>query len=476
VNARRLGPLAAALLLLGSLALPVRAAVAEFGTPSTESIYGGSVTFSQPVTLSEAPKRVEILLDFPGAIGPSVVEVPATVPGAQTLRYSLLMTDWQLLPNTTVTARWRITPVSGPTDVGPPVTMVYADTTKQWKTLDGTLIRLHWYSGSTAFARQALAVGEQGVRKAAAFLGVTEAEPIDFFVYGDARSFCTALLLGSTCNVAGKADPPIRTMFGRIPADQVASAEVARVIPHELTHLVFDTATRNPYRAPPDWLDEGLAVYLTEGFAPYYRAELDTAISQGTLQPLQAYTVTFPPEELYDRFLLAYAEAVSAVDFMVRKYGQPVLVRLIRSYAAGRTDDEAFSAATGLDVAGFEAAWLAGLGASAPTRYGPQPAPTGPLPRGWDGTAASTAPAPAASSAPAPAASSAPDAAASGSAASQSTPGAAQTTGGGPIDGPILLAIAAAGLALGGLLGYLRRRRKHPPARAPGADLPGAPE
>jgi hypothetical protein len=468
VIARRFGPLVATFLLLGPLAVPVRAAVAEFGTPSANSVYGTSVTFTQPVTLASAPKRIEVLLDFPGGRGPTVVEVSPSTPGPQTLHYALLQSDAQMFPNTKITARWRVTPPSGPAEVGPAVTVTYADTTRKWKTLDGPLIRLHWYSGSAAFAQQALTLGEQGVRKAANLLGVTETQPIDFFVYADSQSFCEALLMGSTCNVAGRAIVSNRTMFGLISANQIGSAEVARVIPHELTHLVFNTATQNPYHSPPDWLNEGLAVHLTEGVAPYYRVALTDAMSKGTLQPLTAYTITFPPEALYDRFLLAYAEGVSAVDFLVRKYGQPALVKLIRSYAAGRTDDEAFSAALGLDVAGFEAAWLGDLGATAPTRYGPQPAPTGPLPPGWSGAIASLGPEVAGSSAP--------GAAASGVAVSPPTPGGAATNGDGTSGGPILLAIAAVGLGLGGLLAYVRRRRGLRPADAPGPEPPGAGE
>ncbi len=88
----------------------------------------------------------------------------------------------------------------------------------------------------------------------------------------------------------------------------------------------------------------------------------------------------FPTAE--DRFRLAYGESVSAVDFLIRTYGQDALVQLISSYADGRTDDEAFKAAIGVDVDGFEAAWLADLHAATPVRQGPRPAPPGPLPRG----------------------------------------------------------------------------------------------
>ena len=47
------------------------------------------------------------------------------------------------------------------------------------------------------------------------------------------------------------------------------------------------------------------------------------------------------------RFVLAYAESASAVDFLIRTHGEDALVSLVRSYAEGRTDDEAFEAAIG---------------------------------------------------------------------------------------------------------------------------------
>jgi hypothetical protein len=71
------------------------------------------------------------------------------------------------------------------------------------------------------------------------------------------------------------------------------------------------------------------------------------------------------------------------VDFLVRKHGKDSLVSLVRSYADGVTDDEAFKAGIGQGVAAFQAAWLAKLGAKAPVAVGPQVGPPGPLPAGW---------------------------------------------------------------------------------------------
>ena len=73
---------------------------------------------------------------------------------------------------------------------------------------------------------------------------------------------------------------------------------------------------------------------------------------------------------------------------MIRTYGRDALVKLIRSYADGRTDDEAFRAALGLDMTAFGDAWFKDVNATPKTKSGPQPAPPGPVPSAWTGAVA----------------------------------------------------------------------------------------
>jgi hypothetical protein len=148
--------------------------------------------------------------------------------------------------------------------------------------------------------------------------------------------------------------------------------------------------------------------------------------------------------------VLAYAESVSAVDHIVATYGRDALVALIRSYQTGVTDNEAFEAALGVDMAGFETDWLRSVGASEPVRHGPRPAPPGPVPEGWSGAA------------PVPSVEPAGSAGAATSAPTSPAPGG--STSGFPAV-PIVLGLVVVAIAIGGLL--VMRRRSVTPGVSP---------
>ncbi len=441
---RLLRPLLAALLcasaLVPSLAQAVSAAGVTFGTPAASVTYGESIEFSVPVTAGEAIDRVELHLTFPDSLGPYIVEVAAPAGGTQTLRYTLDLTgDGHLVPNTTIVEQWVVFTGGGASVSSPELPVLYSDTTHDWKSVKGDLMTVHWYDGDDAFARRALAIGEKAIRDTSALLGVTESAPVDFFIYGDDASFRAALGPGTRENVGGQAHADIRTLFALITPDAINDPWVGVVVPHELVHLVFDTAVRNPYRFPPRWLNEGLAVYLSEGYTSSDQGRVANAVRSMDLIPLDALGGQFPTD--VDKTYLAYAESVSAIDYLVRTKGSDTLYGLVLGYKDGLTDDEAFTRALGTDLAGFQSGWLTELGAAAPVRYGPQPEPAGPLPAEWGEPGQTAAP---------------------GAPSAAVTPAAGPTSpaGGGSDAGQLYLAIALVVVAVGLGLALARRRTR----------------
>lgn len=435
---RRTGPagalviaLVATLLSLGSVASAAPVEV-QFGTGSARVTFARTIEFSQAVTLPPTPiRRVELLIHLEGDAGPRVRQVRgAGTLESGTLEHTFDLIDDHIYPNTDVIARFRITSEDGATTLGPEITLTYLDDRFEWRTADaqtpsGSTVRVHWYDGNAAFGARALEIARAGIAKSEARLRVTERDPIDFYIYGNDTDFYGALGPGTRENVGGVALSEIRTLFAQIRPGEIDDSWVEIVIPHELAHLVFHTAIDNPYHDPPRWLNEGLATYESEGYNGGDRLRVAEAVDNGTLIPLVGLSGLFPTT--YEQFALAYAESVSAVDFMVRKHGPDALVRLVRSYADGITDDEAFEAALGMTVAEFDAAWQRDLEVVTPTQYGPQPPPPGPLPTGWsrqpEGAPAPTA-TPVATSVPTPA----PTVAATASATTPSATAAPQAT------------------------------------------------
>jgi len=436
---------------------PVAAAdPVTFGTPKASSSFGVSIEFQQPVTLNAGASLVELLLQTPGAAGPNVTEIDQpTTTGQQTLRFSVDLTAGHIVPNTTFTARWRVTTADGKTWLGPELRHTYADDRVTWKTLEGNLVRVHWYVGSDAFGQRALRIGDEAVAETSKLLGVTETEPIDFYIYGDQDKFYDALGPGTRENVGGEAHSDIRTLFALITPGEINDPWVGIVVPHELTHLVFATAIENPYHEPPHWLNEGLAVYNSQGYEASDRSQVEGAARDGTIIPLSALAGAFPTTQV--RFFLGYAESVSAVDYMIRTYGQDHLISLIRSYSTGVSDDEAFSAALGVDTAKFEEDWLASLNAVEPVRHGPQPPPPGPLPEGWSGAAPNPSVVPGASGAPTTA---------------PASPGGPGTSSGLSLPTILVLLLVIGGVVAGGLVVYSRRATVSPDAPPPPSPPP----
>ncbi|MGP1673654.1 MAG: peptidase MA family metallohydrolase [Candidatus Limnocylindrales bacterium] len=448
-----------AMLAASSLvAAPVRAAEPAFGKPTIEGSLGDGLEVTQPATLDTVPDRVEVLLTYADAPGPLVAEVVApSSSGSTTLRHSVVGSDGHIYPNTPVTVRWRIT-TAGVAVLGPEVKTVFADERFDWKTVSGDLVRVHWYEGGTAFGERALRIGEDAMEEASRLLGVTEDEPVDFFIYADQDPFYDALGPGTRENVGGQANAEIRTMFALIGPSAIDDPWVAIVVPHELVHLVFNTAVENPYHFPPRWLNEGLAQYLSQGYDAGSRSAVESAGRAGELIPLDGLGGQFPTSA--ERFGLAYSESVGAVDYLIRTHGQDALVSLIRSYADGRTDDEAFSAAIGVDVAGFNDAWLADLGAAKPTRHGPQPDPAGPLPAAWAGASGDPG-----SPTTAPGATAIP-----GSSGAPAAPAA--SSGAGPPSILVIVGVVLLIAVIGGIL-VLRRARSRREVPVPPPVVPG---
>ena len=202
-------------------------------------VFGERIVFTQPVTVAGAARARRAAADRRRTrSGPSHRgRARRRRPGRTTLTYHARRPAATTCCRTRRSAAtWRVTGRRARRrSLGPRPACVYADDAVRLEDRDGDLVRVHWYEGGDAFGAQALQIGEDGDREAATLLGVTETEPVDFYIYADQASFYDALGPATRENVGGQAARGHPDAVRADPADRRSTTRGSGiVIPHEL--------------------------------------------------------------------------------------------------------------------------------------------------------------------------------------------------------------------------------------------------
>jgi hypothetical protein len=137
--------------------------------------------------------------------------------------------------------------------------------------------------------------------------------------------------------------------------------EVMETIPHELTHMVVEQATWNPYGGIPTWLNEGLASYAElNGEPPPGRQEdLEQAIKDDRLLSIRSLSAE-PGDP--DQVNLFYAESFSLVKFLLDQYGKDKMSQFLATFKEGSLPEDALKKVYGFGIDELEAKWRESLG------------------------------------------------------------------------------------------------------------------
>lgn len=110
---------------------------------------------------------------------------------------------------------------------------------------------------------------------------------------------------------------------------------------HELAHVI--TLQLSNQRVPR-WLSEGLSVYEERRARPAWgresELELVRRLDDGGAVPLESLNDAFSDPR---RIVLAYQQASLVAEFLVERFGQPAIVRMLRAYAEGLDDPAVFA-------------------------------------------------------------------------------------------------------------------------------------
>ena len=312
-----------------------------FGATSAEGTYGVSMTFRVELQ-GGPPDRLELLLRFPGDHGLFVAPVQ---PSGSSAEYVWDTADRHVTPNTRLTYAWRATD-GGEVRVSSEGTLLYDDDRSglDWRSARLGEATVHWYGSAEPIARDLGGLAADGAANAESLLGHEMAGAVDIFVYDSQDDFFGALGPGAREWTGAATYPGLRTIFMSLTAGNQAYR--ARTLVHEVTHVVFNDATDNPFHEPAKWLNEGLASWAESQSAAEERSEVEFEAANGGLFAFEAIAEQFPIRERGAR--LAYAQGATMVDMIVAEHGREAIGRIAEAYRDGASDSEAILDGTGL--------------------------------------------------------------------------------------------------------------------------------
>ncbi|RIK47142.1 MAG: hypothetical protein DCC58_00945 [Chloroflexi bacterium] len=355
--------LAGLLLVLAFAALAPNAVAAQparFLRNSAEPNFPETLTFRLQVESDTTIEQVELY--WRPARGETLsLALPEFQPGHRVeVEHEIDMAINYLPPGLDLIWFWRVTDADGVVSDSEPQSVLYMDGRHDWRSRTDGLVTLYWYNGNDAFAQSILDSANATVSTLRDRFQVSAEEEIRLVIYGSNADFSKALPPNSADWIGGQAYSDLHLIVAALAPGGGSAAEIGRMIPHEVSHLVVHQATRNPFNAPPNWLDEGLAVYNQDTVDTRLQPMLDRAVRDGRLMTVRALNSSFPLDP--DEALLSYAASESIVRFVIERWGDAGIARLLGSFRNELSYEQALQFALNISFEELDAQWKAWLG------------------------------------------------------------------------------------------------------------------
>ena len=332
------------------------------------------ITFTLDAEATDPIANLELLYRAPGEDTLSV-ELPPFEAGATELeiQHPIDLRAGELPPGIDVQYRWRITETDGDVVETPEQTLSWVDDRYDWTPLSGPNVTVYTYDADPAFQQAILNAAERTIASLAESYKAELEQPVRVWAYAAKDDLYGALTPNSEPWIAGAAYPGLHVIMAVLPPGNYD--EVGRVVPHEISHQVLHQATDNPFSRPPQWLNEGLAVYWQEtGRDRFYSYALELA-SSGEVPPLRTMNGSFPYER--DGATASYAFSLTAVMYILDTWGDEGMSKLLATVEEGVTHDDAIEQGLGITFDELDRRWREDLladaqqvGATGATRFG----------------------------------------------------------------------------------------------------------
>ena len=349
-----------------------------FENNDTTNNFPYDLTFSVDVSSSEGEittARLYYALRNATSTTQQVIEFEAAE--QVTLNYTWDTSNVTMPPSAPIFYHWEVTDSAGNRASSEELLVHYDDVRYEWQVLADENLSVWWHDRLPAFGERVFVIAQRAFEEQQQLFQAELDYPIRIIIYNDFEEFAA---WHSVVNefVGGQAFSSLGITTQIVIAYNSEEAWLNNVIPHEISHLYFYQATYHPLNSVPLWLNEGVAQYNEFEEDTYALAWVEEGVAAGELLPLWTLSGSFGSDETKARF--AYAESLSAVLYMVERYGEDGMGRLLAAFREGLSEEEAIEQALGQSLISFQQDWITWLGVSPDLYPTPTPEPTIALP------------------------------------------------------------------------------------------------
>lgn len=257
-----------------------------------------------------------------------------------------------LPPGATIEYWWTATDARGSKAVTERVKLSFNDNRHTWQDLTEGRITMYWYGGRLSQVQEMMSAAQEALARLLKDTGAKLQKPVRIYLYSSAADLQGAMIFpqewtgGATFTGFGI------IAIGLQPFDPAWNR---RAIAHELTHIVIDQVTFNPYNELPTWLSEGLAMYNEGPLEAAFSVQLRRAIAGNSL--ISVRSLSSPFSAYADSAVQGYAQSQSLVEFLIQNYGQARMFELLNTFHEGSSYDGALNKVYGFDMDGLNTLW-----------------------------------------------------------------------------------------------------------------------
>jgi hypothetical protein len=224
-----------------------------------------------------------------------------------------------------------------------------------WRSISSDHFEVYFYTGLDSVAMRVLDLAEKTHVYLSAHMGHSLTRRVPIVLFGSHHDFAQTNITPEL--IDGSTGGFTEALRNRVVLPFTGSYEDLRhVVVHELVHAVmFDLLyegnaasmiARQSFYTPPLWFAEGMAEYYSLGVESNAQMILRDGTIEGYLPPL-AWASGY----------IVYKQGQSAVDYLVRRYGEDRLRDLLQRIRAMGNFDRAFQRSIGMTPENFDRQW-----------------------------------------------------------------------------------------------------------------------